>query len=327
MHKTSRQSFLYVAGASVASGSAALAATRRIARAQSMTTVRLADQIGSEVDYAAIWVAEHEGYFKDAGITIHRDTYSNGPEGLLHYANGEEDAMVAGFAPFMEAASRGTKFVMVMSVTKNNAPLVGAKSMDGYASLNGKTVGSPGIGTVQDAILSYAESKFNISFKRSFAKVTAFVPMMQNKEIDAFISWEPAAATAISQDSGLHYVAQNPPIPNAESLELIFSPQFVAQHKDVVRNFVKATLKGIDYIKSHSTADVAKIVAAKMNQPGATGVVEMALKSVIVTEPQLDMPSSRIILRTLADSGKIPKSVGDDPDAFMKQVIDYSYLS
>ena len=321
MHKTTRTSFV--------AGTAALAASTlasRRAEAQGMTTVRFADQIGSEVDYAAVWVAEHQGFYKDASITIHRDTYSNGPEGILHFANGEEDAMVGGFAPFMEAAARGTKYVMVMSVTKNNAPLVGSKSMDGYQSLNGKTVGSPGLGTVQDAILSYAETKYNIKFKRQFAKVTSFVPMVQNKEIDAFISWEPAAATAISQDSNLHYIAQNPPIPNAESLELIFAPQFVAQHKDVVRNFVKATMKGIDYIKGHPTADVAKIIAAKMGQPSKTDVVEMALKSVVVTDPKLDMPSSRIILRTLADSGKIPKEIGADPDAFMKKVIDYSYL-
>ncbi|MGH7682956.1 MAG: ABC transporter substrate-binding protein, partial [Vulcanimicrobiaceae bacterium] len=260
MHKTTRTSFV-AGGAALAAG---IASARRAA-AQGMTTVRFADQIGSEVDYAAVWVAEAQGYYKDAGIAIHRDTYSNGPECLLHFANGEEDAMVGGFAPFMEAAARGTKYVMVMSVTKNNAPLVGAKGMDGYQSLNGKTVGSPGLGTVQDAILSYAEAKYNIKFKRAFAKVTAFVPMVQNKEIDAFISWEPAAATAISQDSNLHYIAQNPPIPNAESLEMIFTPQFIAQKKDVVRNFVKATMKGIDYIKSHSTGNVAKIIAAKMN--------------------------------------------------------------
>jgi ABC-type nitrate/sulfonate/bicarbonate transport system substrate-binding protein len=321
MRKTTRTSF--VAGSTALAASAL--ASRRTA-AQGMTTVRFADQIGSEVDYAAVWVAEHQGYFKDVGIVIHRDTYSNGPEGLLHFANGEEDGMVGGFAPFMEAAARGTKYVMVMSVTKNNAPLVGSKAMNGYPSLNGKNVGSPGIGTVQDAILSYAEKKFNITFKRQFAKVTSFVPMMQNKEIDAFISWEPAAATAIGQDSNLHYIAQNPPIPNAESLELIFAPQFVAQHKEVVRNFVKATLKGIEYIKTHPTSDVAKIIAAKMGQPSATSVVEMALKSVVLTEPKLDMPSSRIILRTLADSGKIPKEIGADPDAFMKKVIDYSYL-
>jgi ABC-type nitrate/sulfonate/bicarbonate transport system substrate-binding protein len=321
MRKTTRTSF--VAGSTALAASAL--ASRRTA-AQGMTTVRFADQIGSEVDYAAVWVAEHQGYFKDAGIVIHRDTYSNGPEGLLHFANGEEDGMVGGFAPFMEAAARGTKYVMVMSVTKNNAPLVGSKAMNGYPSLNGKNVGSPGIGTVQDAILSYAEKKFNITFKRQFAKVTSFVPMMQNKEIDAFISWEPAAATAIGQDSNLHYIAQNPPIPNAESLELIFAPQFVAQHKEVVRNFVKATLKGIEYIKTHPTSDVAKIIAAKMGQPSATSVVEMALKSVVLTEPKLDMPSSRIILRTLADSGKIPKEIGADPDGFMKKVIDYSYL-
>ena len=321
MHAITRTSFL--AGTAAASTAALWP---NIVLAQAQTTVRFADQIGSEVDYAAVWVAESQGWFKQSGITIHRDTYSNGPECLLHFANGEEDAMVGGFAPFIEAASRGTKFVMVMSVTKNNAPLVGAKSMDGYQSLNGKIVGSPGIGTVQDAILTYAQTKYNINFKRVFAKVTAFVPMMQNKEIDAFISWEPAAATAISQDANLHYIAQNPPIPNAESLELIFAPQFIAQHKDVVRAFVKATLKGIDYIKSRPTSDVAKIVAEKMGQPNNVAVVETALKSVGLTDPRLDMPSSRILLKTLADSGKVPKEIGADPDGFVKKFLDYSYL-
>ena len=322
MHTITRTSFL--AGTAAASTAALWPA---IVLAQAQTSVRFADQIGSEVDYAAIWVAENQGYFKQAGITIDRHTFSNGPECLLHFANGELDSMVGGFAPFMEAAARGTKFVMVMSVTKNNAPLVGAKSMNGYQSLNGKTVGSPGIGTVQDAILQWSQTKYNIQFKRVFAKVTSFVPMMQNKEIDAFISWEPAAATAISQDANLHYIAQNPPIPNAESLELIFTPNFAAQHKDVVRAFVKATMKGIDYIKSHPTSDVAKIVAEKMGQPNNVAVVETALKSVGLTDPKLDMPSSRILLKTLADNGKIPKDIGADPDAFVKKFLDYSYLS
>ena len=43
------------------------------------TVIRLADQAGAEVDYAAIWVAENQGYYDQEGIQIDRRTYPNGP--------------------------------------------------------------------------------------------------------------------------------------------------------------------------------------------------------------------------------------------------------
>ena len=82
--------------------------------------VRLADQTGAEVDYAAIWVAENQGYFKDENITIDRRLYANGPAGLLDYASGAIDAEMAAIVPFMQFAARGGDFKLVMSLTKGN---------------------------------------------------------------------------------------------------------------------------------------------------------------------------------------------------------------
>lgn len=293
---------------------------------KALVDVGIGDQIGSEVDYANVWVAEHESYFTDEGIRLVRKTYANGPEALLHFANGEVDTMMGGLAPIMQAAARGQDFKIVMSVTKNNAPLVGRKDITGWKQLDGKTVGSPGLGTVQDAILNYVQATEGVKFKRVFAKVSDFALMVDKGEIDAFISWEPAAATAIAQNPKLHYIAQNPPITNAESLILIAHPNMVKNKPQVVGGLVKATLRGMEFIKKNPPEKVAEIVAKKMNDPKAKPVALNAMGSVIITDPRVDMPSTRIILKTVADAGKIPASFGKDVDGWINKYIDYSYL-
>ena len=95
------------------------------ALAQALKTVRLADQNGSEVDYAAVWIAELNGYFKEEGIQIERKTYANGPASLLDINN--LDAVMAAIVPFMQFVARGGDVRIVMSVTKGNAPIIGKK--------------------------------------------------------------------------------------------------------------------------------------------------------------------------------------------------------
>ena len=199
------------------------APTRAAAQGKPMTTVKLADETGSEVDYAAVWVAEALGYYADEGIKIDRKTYANGPAGLLDFANQSIDAEMAAIVPFMQFAARGGDFKLVMSVTKGNAALVGKKEYTSYKQLDGKKVGTPGLGTIHDAMLGYAEQSQGLKFQRVFGKISDIAIMIEKGEVEAFIGWEPASAQAIAQSPNLlHYIAQLPPINNAESLELIF---------------------------------------------------------------------------------------------------------
>jgi len=291
-----------------------------------MTTVRLADQPGAEVDYGAVWVAEGLGYYEKEGIKIERKTYANGPAALLDMPSGSVDAVMAAIAPFMQFVARGGDLRIVMSLTKGNAALVGLKKYTSYKALDGKKVGTPGIGTIHDAILGYAEQTQGFKVQRVFGKITDIAVMVDKGEVEAFIGWEPASAAAIAQSDKIHYIQQLPPIPNAESLELAFSPQMIKDHPDVIVRFVRATLRGIDYIRTQPKEKVAEILAKKMNDPKAVPVVLNAMGSVILTEPKLDMPSTRIILQTIAKQGKIPADLVKDVDAWVGKYVDYSYL-
>ena len=139
-----RRSFSKVLAAVTATGIAPLA-RRSFAAAPAIKTVRLADQPGAEVDYAAVWIAEGLGYLEEQGIKIERHSYANGPAAMLDFPNGSIDAVMAAIVPFMQFAARGGEFKLIMSLTKGNAPLVGLKKFKTYKDLDGQTVGSPGM--------------------------------------------------------------------------------------------------------------------------------------------------------------------------------------
>lgn len=289
------------------------------------TVIRLADQAGAEVDYAAIWVAENQGYYDQEGIQIDRRTYPNGPASLLDL-NKNLDAVMCGLGPIMQYAAGGGQFTMVCSVTKYNAPLIGRTQFKSYADLNGKKVGTPGLGTIHDAILFYIEKTYNLKFQKVPGRVADIPAMLDRGEVDAFIAWEPASASAVAKAKDTHYIVQLPPIHNAESLDLVFHPTFIKENPDTVVRFLRATLKGMNFIKTKSKDDVANIVAKKMNDPTAKPIAYMALGSVLLTDPRLDMPSTRLILKTIAEQGKIDPALVANVDAWVGKYLDYSYL-
>jgi ABC-type nitrate/sulfonate/bicarbonate transport system substrate-binding protein len=314
-----------VAGA-VASAIASVLSAGRLMAAGPTTTVRLADQPGAEVDYAAVWIAEGLGYFEEEGIRIERRTYANGPAAMLDFPSGSIDAVMAAIVPFMQFAAGGGEFKLIMSLTKGNAPLVGLKKFKSYKDLDGQNIGSPGIGTVHDAVLGYVEETQGIKLRHVYGKITDFAVMTEKGEIDAFIGWEPASAAAIAQNPALHYIAQLPPLPHMESLGLVFQPKIAKENPDLIVRFVRATLRGIDVIKKSSKEKTAELIAKKMNDPKAIPVVINALGSVELTDPRLDMPSTRILLKTIAKQGKIPANLVTDVDGWMGKYLDYSFL-
>lgn len=297
------------------------------AQARTPTVIKLADQPGAEVDYGAVWVAEALGYYEEEGIKIDRRTYANGPASLLEFPSGSVDAVMAAIVPFMQFAARGGDFKLVMSLTKGNAALVGKKEYKSYKDLNGKKVGTPGIGTVHDAMLGYVEQSQGLKFQRVFAKITDISVMIEKGEAEAFIGWEPASAAAIAQNPGLlHYIAQRPPLENAESLCLIFQPKIAKENPDLIVRFMRATLRGMEFIKTSPQEKTVELITKKMNDPKAGPVVAQALGSVTITDPRIDMPSVRILLQTIASQGKIPPELTKDVDAWIGKYLDYSFL-
>ena len=119
---------------------------------------------------------------------------------------------------------------------------------------------------------------------------------------------------------------QLPPIPNVESLEMVVQTKLATEKPELVTGFVRAIRRGVEYVKNNPREKVAEIVVKKMGDPKMTPVVMQALGSVILTDPRVDMPSTRILMQTIAKQGKIPEDRARDVDGWMARYIDYSFL-
>jgi|GEM_PF-4008779 len=111
-----------------------------------------------------------------------------------------------------------------------------------------------------------------------------------------------------------------------ESLGLVFQPKIATEDPDLIVRFVRATLRGIEFIKKSTRQQTAELIAKKMNDEKAIPVVVNALGSVELTDPRLDMPSTRILLKTIAKQGKIPAELVQEVDAWIGKYLDYSFL-
>ena len=290
-----------------------------------MTTIRVGDQIGSELDYGPYWIAVEKGYFKDEGITTVRRTYPNGPATLLDYNKGEVDAAMAGLAPYMQAAAQGSEFVVLMSITKGNAPLVARAEIKSAKDLNGKRVGTPGLGTIHDTMLTLYEKKHGIKVEHVSAKITDLVAMLEKGEVAGVLCWETVAASTVRTVKGAHYLAPLPVIPGAESLEVALGRKIVQSSPDVTLGFARALLKGMRYIDKHED-EALRIIAKAMNVPDALEIARIGKNQVKTTDPYLELKSSQIIYQALLDTKKITTERVKSFDDYMKRFVDYTFV-
>ncbi|HET8576074.1 MAG TPA: ABC transporter substrate-binding protein [Methylomirabilota bacterium] len=288
-------------------------------------TLRVGDQVGSELDYGPFWIAVEKGYLKEEGITHTRKTYINGPNTLLDFNKGELDMVMAGLGPFMQAAAQGADFVMITSITKGNAPLIARPEIKSPRDLNGQKVGSPGLGTIQDTMLSLYEKEHGIKVEHVPTKITDLIAMLEKRDVVAFTGWETVAATTVLKVKGAHYLAPLPVLPNAESLEVIVSRKLAQSDPNAVLGLTRALLKGMRYYERFEE-DALRIIAKAMNVPDALEIAKLAKGQIKITDPYIDQKSSQIIFQALLDTRKILPDKLPSFDDFTKRFVDYSFL-
>jgi sulfonate transport system substrate-binding protein len=288
-------------------------------------TLRVGDQVGSELDYGPFWIAAAKGYLKEEGISFARKSYPNGPNTLLDFNKGELDMVMAGLGPFMQAGAQGADFVMTMSITKGNAPLIARAEIKSPKDLDGKRVGSPGLGTIQDTMLSLYEKEHGIKVTHVPTKITDLIAMLEKGDVAAFTGWETVAAATVRKVPGAHYLAPLPVLPDAESLEVIVSRKLAQSDPDAVLGLTRALLKGMRYYDKHQD-DALRIIAKAMNVPGALDIAQLAKGQIKITDPYIDQKSSQVIFQALLDTRKIPSDKLASFDDFTKRFVDYSFL-
>lgn len=289
--------------------------------AQAKSTVRLGDILAADLVYVAPALAAEKGFFTEEGLDVKRSVYPNGPAVSQHMASGELDAGMAATFVLLTAKAQGVDLKLVMSLTKDNAPLAVRKDIKSFKELNGKRVGTPGLGTVHDINLNYIEKTHGITVKHVYGKITDLLTYFEKGEIDGLVGWEPVVGEAVYR-LGAQYLAKSMR-PGSESQALAVSGKFVREQPDAVYRLVRAYLKGIRYFEQNFD-DAVAIVAKRLQKP--PDLVRLAYPQVTVNKPYIERASTREALEIAIEQKKVRKEAVGDPAAFLEQTIDESFL-
>ena len=270
-------------------------------------------------------LAVSKGFFDQEGITLEQKTFINGPTLMMAMANGELSLGAGvGFTPVFQAVSQGAEAKILASDLKNNAPVIAAAHIKTFKDLDGKTVGTPGLGTIQNTMLNIAAEKHGIKFKKLLhGKITDLAVFLEKGEIDAFTGWEWLLADTANRVKGAHYVLVHPVIKDAESCGTVFYGKLYRENQDVARRYMRAWLKGLKYFnenRAESTAFMSKAI----NRPEK--VAQMALEAATINKPDIDFPSVKFAVQDAINTGKIKKEAVPDIDKFLNSHIDESLL-
>ena len=161
-----------------------------------LAPLRVGHLVADELHQPGWCAAEERGFIKAEGFRAIHSEYIHGPQEMEHFAAGELDVAYVGAAPFLVARASGVGIVAVASSNTEGSPLVVANDIHNISDLQGMKIGSPGIGTIQDYMLTQTEKKFSIKFTHFYAKVTDLILYFEKGEIAGYIAWEPHSRRA-----------------------------------------------------------------------------------------------------------------------------------
>ncbi len=270
-------------------------------------------------------LALKNGYFDKEGLTLEMKTFVSGPSMMMSMANGELNVNIGtGYPGMLQAAAQGVDLKILLSMMKGSAPVVAGAQIKSFKDLNDKVVATPGVGTLQHTLLSLAAKKYGVKFKKIIhGKLTDLPIFLEKGEIDGFTCWEWVAADAVYRVKGAHYVLHWPVVENAECIAMGSYGKFYRENPEAVKRFMRAYLKGVKFAIENQK-DMPATLSKMFDRPEA--MLKMALENFTVVNPDINVPSVKLMVEDAIEGGRIKKDAISNIDAFLAKYIDQTLL-
>ncbi len=210
--------------------------------------------LGPFVGFGPLYLAQQQGFFKDAGIDAELIVLTGLAERNSALKAGRIDALAAPVDYFVLSAGNNLSATITMAIDESNGAdgIVATSDIKTVADLRGKRVafqrGLPSEfflrALLQQNGLSLADLK-PVDMETAQAGA-AFI----SKQVDAAVIWEPWLTKA-SQEGHGHVLASSKDYPNLIVDCLAFNQSVVSRSPQEVQAIVNAVLRAIAYSKAH----------------------------------------------------------------------------
>ena len=256
---------------------------------------------------------------ENRGYEVKWQEFLSGANLVQHMASGEVDYGTGGAAQVLTFRGLGLDFVMLASSNTNGSALIVRKDITSPKDLDGKNVGTPGIGSMQDALVDKVAEAHGIKVRKRNMKVSDMPLFLQKGEIDAFVAWEPHVSRAEGLGYGHVLLTSQDVLPNHQCCVLVSREKTVNADPQMAADVLDVYLEAMAWFDQNR--EEARRMISK-----ATGIkaedVAKAMERVTYPEPPyLDETSMVMLVDSLVSSKKIKKEHVPDSAAFVKNMV------
>lgn len=234
-----------------------------------MTRVRLTE-VAHSIFYAPMYVAMEEGYFEEEGIELELVNGLGADKTMTAVLSGESDIGFMGSEASVYVYNEGAEDYVVnfAQLTQRAGNFLVSREADEdfqITDLKGKTVLGGRKGGMPQMVFEYILKKYGMNPDTDLNIVTNIDFGMTAQAFaggsgDYTVEFEPSATALEKEGSG--YVVSSLGVESGYVPYTAYSAKksYMEENPEVIRGFVNALQKGMDYVNTHTAEEIAKVI-------------------------------------------------------------------
>ncbi|MFC0431389.1 ABC transporter substrate-binding protein [Kutzneria buriramensis] len=227
-----------------------------------------------KVIYLPAKLADQLGYFKEQGVTVDLATQQAGVSAENSLISGDVQGVVGFYDHTIDLQTKGKCLESVVQLANipGEVEMVSpaqAGTIKSAADFKGRKLGVTDLGSSTDFLTQYLGQRQGLHAGTDYTEVKAgagstFVASLENGQIDAGMTTDPTVAQLVATGKGKVMLDMRTEEGTTAALgglypasSLYMSCDYVNAHKPVVQKLANALVKTLQYIGSHSGAEIA----------------------------------------------------------------------
>ena len=208
---------------------------------------------------AALFVADAQGKYKDAGIETELVQFNNGGDLMTAMASGDIDVGYVGIAPVLSSVEKGVPVKVISAAQTEGSGIVVTQEsgITSAADLAGKSIATPGDASIQHVLLAYYLKENGLSLddiEESAMKVPSMNDALKTKQIDGIITFQPYVSIAAAQEGNTVLADSEAILPDHPCCVVVASDDFIKNHEDQVKAILDIHKNATDFINEEVAA-------------------------------------------------------------------------
>jgi NitT/TauT family transport system substrate-binding protein len=280
--------------------------------------IRFAYLVTDQLHSPAAMVMKEKKLLEAAGFNVTWNEFLAGSYAMQDMVAGVIDFAVCGAVPIMITHAQSMALAILASANQEGSSLVVNTSIKTIKDLNNKKIGTPGIGSIQDAMVTRMAADNTIRIRRATMKVADMPLFLQHGEIDGFIAWAPHPTRAAEHGFGHKLLTSHDMMPGHQCCVLVTRKDTLRNDLETVSVVLKIYLDAYKWFLDNQNESV-KMMAKATGMSEA--IVRKALKTVKYPDPPYcNMASMRAMAQGLIETDKITSVKAADLSPFMKSL-------